>query len=76
MHQTACYEQTGRGMLCVGSILRPSGICGAFGFKRSVGGINRGGSLDYLSQSVTGPIAASLADVRNRKEFVGNQITE
>jgi hypothetical protein len=27
-------------------------------------GINRGGSLDYLSQSVTGTIAASLADVR------------
>jgi Asp-tRNA(Asn)/Glu-tRNA(Gln) amidotransferase A subunit family amidase len=60
----------GCGMLCgglgtqvVGSILRPSGYCGAYGFKPSVGGINRGGSLDYLSQSVTGTIAASLADV-------------
>jgi Asp-tRNA(Asn)/Glu-tRNA(Gln) amidotransferase A subunit family amidase len=60
----------GCGMLCgglgtqvVGSILRPSGYCGAYGFKPSVGGINRGGSLDYLSQSVTGAIAASLADV-------------
>jgi Asp-tRNA(Asn)/Glu-tRNA(Gln) amidotransferase A subunit family amidase len=60
----------GCGMLCgglgtqvVGSILRPSGFCGAYGFKPSVGGINRGGSLDYLSQSVTGTIAASLADV-------------
>jgi Asp-tRNA(Asn)/Glu-tRNA(Gln) amidotransferase A subunit family amidase len=59
----------GCGMLCgalgtqvVGSILRPSGYCGAYGFKPSVGGINRGGSLDYLSQSVTGTIAASLAD--------------
>lgn len=59
----------GSGMLCgalgtqvVGSILRPSGFCGAYGFKPSVGGINRGGSLDYLSQSVTGTIAASLAD--------------
>src|SRR6185312_2247826 len=59
----------GCGMLCgglgtqvVGSILRPSGFCGAYGFKPSVGGINRGGSLDYLSQSVTGTIAASLAD--------------
>lgn len=59
----------GCGMLCgglgtqvVGSILRPSGFCGAYGFKPSVGGINRGGSLDYLSQSVTGSIAASLAD--------------
>src|SRR3954453_2629593 len=59
----------GCGMLCgglgtqvVGSILRPAGFCGAYGFKPSVGGINRGGSLDYLSQSVTGTIAASLAD--------------
>jgi Asp-tRNA(Asn)/Glu-tRNA(Gln) amidotransferase A subunit family amidase len=59
----------GSGMLCgalgtqvVGSILRPSGYCGAYGFKPSVGGINRGGSLDYLSQSVTGTIAATLAD--------------
>jgi Asp-tRNA(Asn)/Glu-tRNA(Gln) amidotransferase A subunit family amidase len=59
----------GCGMLCgglgtqvVGSILRPSGFCGAYGFKPSVGGINRGGSLDYLSQSVTGTIGASLAD--------------
>jgi Asp-tRNA(Asn)/Glu-tRNA(Gln) amidotransferase A subunit family amidase len=59
----------GCGMLCgglgtqvVGSILRPAGFCGAYGFKPSVGAINRGGSLDYLSQSVTGTIAASLAD--------------
>ena len=59
----------GCGMLCgglgtqvVGSILRPAGFCGAYGLKPSVGGINRGGSLDYLSQSVTGTIAASLAD--------------
>ena len=59
----------GCGMLCgglgtqvVGSILRPSGYCGAYGFKPSVGGINRGGSLDFLSQSVTGAIGASLAD--------------
>jgi len=59
----------GCGMLCgglgtqvVGSILRPAGYCGAYGFKPSVGGINRGGSLDFLSQSVTGTIAASLAD--------------
>lgn len=59
----------GCGMLCgalgtqvVGSILRPAGFCGAYGFKPSVGGINRGGSLDFLSQSVTGTVAASLAD--------------
>jgi Asp-tRNA(Asn)/Glu-tRNA(Gln) amidotransferase A subunit family amidase len=50
------------GTQVVGSILRPSGFCAAYGFKPSVGGINRGGSLDYLSQSVTGTIGASLAD--------------
>ncbi|MFC0408146.1 amidase [Roseomonas elaeocarpi] len=50
------------GTQVVGSILRPSGYCGVHGFKPGVGGINRGGSLDFLSQSTTGPIAASLAD--------------
>jgi Asp-tRNA(Asn)/Glu-tRNA(Gln) amidotransferase A subunit family amidase len=57
------------GMLCgglgtqvVGSIIRPAGFCGVHGYKPSVGGINRGGSLDYLSQSTTGTIAASLSD--------------
>src|SRR4029079_6327709 len=52
----------GLGTQVVGSILRPSGFCGAYGFKPSVGGINRGGSLDYLIQSGTGTIGASLAD--------------
>ena len=59
----------GTGMLCgalgtqvVGSILRPAGYCGAYGYKPTPGGINRGGSLDYLSQSVTGTIAATLDD--------------
>ncbi|MDT8331967.1 amidase [Roseomonas gilardii] len=50
------------GTQVVGSILRPSGFCGAYGFKPGVGGLNRGGSLDFLSQSCTGPIAASLED--------------
>lgn len=50
------------GTQVVGSIIRPSGFCGVHGFKPSVGGINRGGSLDYLSQSTTGTIGASLAD--------------
>jgi Asp-tRNA(Asn)/Glu-tRNA(Gln) amidotransferase A subunit family amidase len=71
----------GSGMLCgglgtqvVGSILRPSGYCGAYGFKPSVGGINRGGSLDFLSQSVTGTIAASLADVWAMARAVAERI--
>ena len=57
------------GMVCgalgtqvVGSILRPAGYCGVYGYKPTPGGINRGGSLDYLSQSVTGTLAASLED--------------
>ena len=50
------------GTQVVGSIIRPAGFCGVHGFKPSVGGINRGGSLDYLSQSTTGTIGASLGD--------------
>jgi Asp-tRNA(Asn)/Glu-tRNA(Gln) amidotransferase A subunit family amidase len=50
------------GTQVVGSILRPSSFCGVIGFKPTVGAINRGGSHDYLSQSCTGPIAATLED--------------
>jgi Asp-tRNA(Asn)/Glu-tRNA(Gln) amidotransferase A subunit family amidase len=52
----------GIGTQVLGSIVRPSSFCGAFGFKPTVGAINRGGSYDGLSQSVHGPIAASLAE--------------
>ncbi len=45
-----------------GSILRPSSFCGCFGYKPTVGAINRGGSHDALSQSTHGPIAASLPE--------------
>src|SRR4051794_16508494 len=50
------------GTQVVGSILRPASFCGVVGFKPSVGGINRGGSYDYFSQSCTGLLAASLED--------------
>jgi Asp-tRNA(Asn)/Glu-tRNA(Gln) amidotransferase A subunit family amidase len=50
------------GTQVVGSIIRPASFCGCWGFKPSVGGINRGGSHDYFSQSCTGVLAASLAD--------------
>ena len=50
------------GTQVVGSILRPASYCGAFGYKPSLGGINRGGSHDPMSQSCTGIIAASLAE--------------
>ena len=45
-----------------GSILRPASFCGCFGFKPTVGAINRGGAHDFLSQSTHGPLAASLPE--------------
>ncbi len=52
----------GIGTQVLGSILRPSSFCGCFGFKPSVGAINRGGSYDGLSQSAHGPLAAALPE--------------
>ena len=50
------------GSQVIGSTIRPAGYCGVYGYKPSVGGINRGGSFDGFSQSCTGVIAASLED--------------
>ena len=50
------------GTQVIGSTVRPASFCGCFGYKPSVGGINRGGSFDEFSQSCTGTIAASLAE--------------
>ncbi len=52
----------GIGTQVFGSIVRPASFCGCFGFKPTVGAINRGGSHDALSQSTQGPIAASLPE--------------
>jgi Asp-tRNA(Asn)/Glu-tRNA(Gln) amidotransferase A subunit family amidase len=52
----------GIGTQVLGSILRPASFCGCFGFKPTVGAINRGGSYDGLSQSAHGTIAASLPE--------------
>lgn len=50
------------GSQVIGSTIRPASYCGVYGYKPSVGGINRGGSFDGFSQSCTGVIAASLED--------------
>lgn len=50
------------GTQVIGSILRPASFCGCFGYKPSVGGINRGGSFDDFSQSCSGTLAVSLAE--------------
>lgn len=50
------------GSQVIGSTIRPASYCGVFGYKPSVGGINRGGSYDGFSQSATGMIAATLAE--------------
>jgi Asp-tRNA(Asn)/Glu-tRNA(Gln) amidotransferase A subunit family amidase len=53
------------GTQVIGSILRPASFCGTFGFKPSIGALNRGGSHDYMSQSCAGVLAASLEDAWN-----------
>ena len=47
----------------IGSTIRPASFCGCVGFKPSVNALNREGSHDYQSQSCTGILGASLADV-------------
>lgn len=51
------------GTQVMGSVIRPSSFCGAFGYKPTVGGINRGGSHDHQSHSCIGVIGASLQDI-------------
>jgi Asp-tRNA(Asn)/Glu-tRNA(Gln) amidotransferase A subunit family amidase len=50
------------GTQVIGSTIRPASYCGVFGFKPTVGALNREGSHDYQSQSCTGVLAASLED--------------
>jgi Asp-tRNA(Asn)/Glu-tRNA(Gln) amidotransferase A subunit family amidase len=51
------------GTQVIGSIIRPASYCGCYGYKPSVGSINRGGSFDYLSQSCAGVLAATLDEL-------------
>ena len=50
------------GTQVIGSILRPASYCGCFGYKPSIGGINRGGSFDGFSQSCSGVLAVTLEE--------------
>lgn len=50
------------GSQVVGSTIRPSSYCGCYGFKPTVGALNRGGSYDYFSQSCVGLMAGALED--------------
>ena len=58
----AGYFCAALGTQVVGSILRPASYCGVFGMKPTVGAINRGGSMDHMSQSAQGVLAATMAD--------------
>ncbi len=58
----AGYFCAALGTQVVGSILRPASYCGVYGMKPTTGAINRGGSMDHMSQSAQGFLAASLAD--------------
>jgi Asp-tRNA(Asn)/Glu-tRNA(Gln) amidotransferase A subunit family amidase len=51
------------GTQVIGSIIRPASFCGCYGYKPSLGGINRGGSFDHLSQSCAGVLAATLEEL-------------
>ena len=46
----------------LGSTIRPASYCGVFGFKPSMGGINRGGSFDVFSQSCSSTLAVTLGE--------------
>ena len=52
----------GLGTQGLGSTIRPASFCGVFAFKPSLGGINRGGTFDYLSQSCSTTFAATLEE--------------
>jgi len=51
------------GTQVIGSIVRPASYCGCYGYKPSLGSINRGGSFDHLSQSSAGMLAATLPEM-------------
>ncbi len=64
----------GLGTQVVGSIVRPAGYCGAWGFKPTLGALNRGGSHDYMSQSCAGVIAATRADTWHMASEIASRV--
>lgn len=59
----AGFVEAALGTQVIGSAIRPASFCGCFGFKPTVGALNRGGSHDAFSQSCTGVIGGCLEDV-------------
>jgi Asp-tRNA(Asn)/Glu-tRNA(Gln) amidotransferase A subunit family amidase len=62
------------GTQVVGSITRPAAYCGVYGYKPSLGGLNRGGANDLLSQSCMGVLGASLDDVRDVAAAIAERV--
>lgn len=63
------------GTQVVGSILRPASFCGAFGYKPTVGALNRGGSHERnLSHSNIGFIGADLTDMWHATYAVASRV--
>ncbi len=69
----AGYFSTALGTQVVGSILRPASYNGVVGFKPTVGAINRGGSHDFMSQSVQGVLGATLEDTWQVAREIGDR---
>lgn len=51
------------GTQVVGSTLRPASYCGCYGFKPTLGALNRSGSYDHLSQSCLGVFTTNVAEI-------------
>ncbi len=50
------------GTQVIGSVLRPASFCGIFGFKPTLGALNRYGMSDIYSQNCLGTLSSTLED--------------
>ena len=70
----AGFFPVGIGTQALGSLIRPASYNGIVGFKPSQGALNRGGAIDYLSQSVIGVLSASLEDSWNVAHAIAQRV--